>query len=622
MGGIRLRTFPFLVVLMMLLAAASTVVARPPEAAQNGLSNACARSGSDAPCRFARIIENITVGTGETQTYEDGSYQAEGTIIVASGGTVLVDNATITFQSTSAGIIVQPGGTLIVRDSVLRESDEGSEYGIDAQATSSLTLNETRVSGGSGVRIATENADVSGNLLEEIPVAMRLVDVSVTIHHNRFVNNTVSVNQTGGAPTLTHNRFEGGAVCVRDWLSDPTIVHNVFRGCHVGIYHHRSESTLSFNDMEDQANPPGGGIVVEDTMSPMIEGNRIANYGTGILIVNARAYIRGNNISGNVGDGVRIERNSAPMDITQNLIAGNGGNGVTLLSTADVSVVGNVIDGNGGEGVFASDAARLLLQGNNMTTNARNGTLLAQAPGALVEENRADGNGARGFRIEPGSEGLVLRGNRASSNGWHGFSLESDALTLEANHGNENAGAGFWIGNATGVSLAGDIGKRNRIVGFYVLHADHVNATDVTGNDNGDWGYVIVGGGHHAVLRGNASGNRIGFVVNDQSSQTPAEVTLSFARAIGNKEDGLHGTIHANRTIVSAQSGWWEDNGAHGVINSGPQAAVIDARNGYWGSPNGPTHPDNPDGDGDAVSGNVQYDPYSPVPPSEQMPLR
>ncbi|HVM44518.1 MAG TPA: right-handed parallel beta-helix repeat-containing protein, partial [Candidatus Thermoplasmatota archaeon] len=382
------RKLVYAAVLMLLCT--PLALAAPPHTP--GLPRACDVSGNANPCGDKgdggnggpKEIPDTIVGPGDEETWE-GDWTQTGTVVIF--GTATVSNGEISQEPTSGGWVVMPGGSLTITNVRLYESINGSDYGIVAHPESGLTLDLVEVQGGSGVQVATSDVSMSGSRLRDIDVALRLFDVTAVIEGNHFLDNNVAVNQTGGAPTLMNNVFDGGEFCVRDWRSDPTIVFNVFRGCHVGIYHEESESTLSWNTMSDQAYPPGTGIWIINTNSPTIEGNDITNFGTGIRITNARAYIRENTIHGNVGHGIAIETNTGPMDIHANTIFGNGGDGIRLVNVLDVPVTNNVVRHNGGDGIAIYDTPAQHIAGNVVHDNAGTGIALHNAPDARLEAN-------------------------------------------------------------------------------------------------------------------------------------------------------------------------------------------------------------------------------------------
>lgn len=421
-----------------------TAVAPPPQQAQQGgLANACQHASSNQPCVLAGVIPTTTIGSGQTVVYHDGEWTVDGDITVESGGSLTLEEATFRFTANSDGILVRSGGVLTIVASMLEpKGTDESPYVVDAEAGSTFTLNTTRVLRGNGVKVATSTLDFSGNSLEEIGLALFLNGVTGTIHHNQFLNNTVAVNQTGGVPTLDHNKFVGGEVCVRDWFTDPTITNNVFRGCHVGILHQNSDSVFRSNDMEDDAEPPGVGMLIENTNSPIIEGNRIAEYGTGIIVRNATAYIRNNEIVDNVGAGVRVESNTQPMDIQNNTIARNGGSGIRLDGANSILLHNNSLQDNGAHGLHATLVRNITLTENRAKENALDGF--------RFEESFAEGEALAA--ANNGGSGVVLTGEgvydladvNASGNMGHGFHVEVDgSVTLMRAVGIANQGDGL-----------------------------------------------------------------------------------------------------------------------------------------------------------------------------------
>lgn len=599
-------TFASLIVLTLLT---TTVAGAPSQAAEGGLTKACERAQSARPCEHLRVIRDVQVGAGQTVTYSNGTYQAQGDIEVLPGGAVVVDNATLRFSPDSVGFVVRPEGALVVKQSRLEEAAEGSEFGIDANLGSSLDLVRSEVRGGSGVRLATDDARIHENILADIPVALRNEHVSVRVHHNQFLGNGVSVNNTGGAPRLDNNTFQGGSACVRDWLSDPVVVHNTFRGCHIGIYHHRSESVLSFNDMEDDLQPPGGGIMVVDTMSPTIEGNNISRYGTGIIIKNARAYVRNNSVHHNYGHGIHVVSNSAPMDIMGNHIYANGGNGILLAQTTDVDVHDNRLEDNGASG-FISEGAQLLdLEHNHAEGNGGVGFGVMRSPGAILIGNNATENSVDGFVLD-GSNGTALVRNVASGNGGNGIAvIFSQSVQITGGSSSHSGQQGYYFGTVQDLWVEQANASHN--AGGFVF-ADVVNLTGLGlaahANDAaGIWLLRTDGYLGHAEAIGNAADGFLTMRVDDTRA-----LSLGYARAIANGGAGLR---HAQGANVTATQGWWQDNADAGVRNDVAEFS-LDARYGYWGSPSGPTHPYNEGGDGDAVVGDVLYEPFAEAPPT------
>ena len=296
----RSRSWALLIALLVLVPTAAAF--HQPDKPKNNPND---RGGQHHQGGSVPTVGSHTIRAGEFGNWSDGTYKFTGKVTIESGGLALVSNASALFASGSNGFHVLAGGTLRILDSTLQPESLSSSYRVVADPGSHLRLDGAHLKGGQGASIATELAIVTGNTFEAIPLAVHLLHTSITLSGNTFLANGVGVNQTGGFPVLRGNTFEGGTYCIRDWYSDPTIDGNRLVGCSYGIWHERSESIITNNEIVDKADPPGTGISVVDTMSPIIGGNDISNWGTGILIRNARGFVRDNTIHGNVFDGVR-----------------------------------------------------------------------------------------------------------------------------------------------------------------------------------------------------------------------------------------------------------------------------------------------------------------------------
>ncbi|HET6403854.1 MAG TPA: right-handed parallel beta-helix repeat-containing protein [Candidatus Thermoplasmatota archaeon] len=577
-----MRTRLYALVTALAVAFTPLVLAAEGPPTEPGLPRACERSNNSNTCRY--VIPTTTVGPGDNKTWQ-GFWVAEGTVDVYGNATVL--NANVTFQNTSAGFIVHPGGTLRFINSSLLELND-SEFALRAHPGSNFTLNTTSVYGGSGVKVATSALNMSGNLLANIDLALHLEGVTANVRNNRFVDNIIAVNQTGGSPTLESNRFEGGAICVKNFQTNPTILSNVFRGCHVGIYHEQSHSLFKNNDMVDQAEPPGAGMFIIGGQSPVIENNTIRNYGTGIRVVDARAYIRNNTIENNVGAGVSIEGNSAPMDIQGNLVRLNGGDGIRLVNAVAVPVFNNVVESNGGDGIHVRDSASAVLTGNTARANAGAGFSLRSAPDANLTGNVAEAN-ARGIVVDATSLRVSLVDNVVRQNAGDGVQLRANGARVLGGASNANGGHGVRLDHALQATLTGVTANANTLDG------------------------VFIGGSQATLHRVNASLNaRNGFTYDPMGPfELLGNTPMTLVRGFGN---GVAGLYNVDGNATSVRDGWWQGNKQAGVFNN-DVGSVIDAAQNYWGSPSGPTHPLNPTGTGDAVVGGVLYHPFRTAPP-------
>jgi len=403
----------------------------------------------------------------------------------------------------------------------------------------------------------------------------------------------------------------------------------------------------------------GSGIVLETGGGNFLgDTDAVGNTGAGVLVLNSSSNTVGpsvlgglrNVISGN-GTGIRIEGNSSQntvignrigTDITgtvdmgnsldgvivsggtgnriggadihvffENVISGNGGNGVTITGTATGTLVrgnkigtnaaGNVDLGNAFNGVEISGSAnntvgpvppyqRNLISGNDahgvaiqngasgnsvfgnfIGTNAAgtaalgndfNGVIIVGSPnntigGASPEaRNLLAGNGTRGVRLRTGASGNVVAGN------WIGLSVNGTPLpNLVAGVGLDDAAVNNTIGGTA--PGAGNVISGNGGSGVFITDAT-VSGNAVLGNRIGTTpsGDAPAGNALHGVhISGGAGGNTIG---------TPAGGnTIAYNAGDGVfVESGTGIPVRANR--VFGNGGLGVDLAPDGVTGNDP----------------------------------------------------
>jgi len=264
-------------------------------------------------------------------------------------------------------------------------------------------------------------------------------------------------------------------------------------------------------------------------------GGDADNNTVGGEFINAR-----NLISGNAGDGVRIDSlvaegnaiqgNLIGTDATGRAALGNTGNGVVLTDGAPTSRVGgpsagarNVISANGSDGVLvtASDA---VVQGNFVGTDAT---------------GRADlGNAGSGIRLLSGGGHLIGgteagAGNTVSGNGAAGVEVSSTNNTIQGNRIGTSVGGNTALRNEDGVRIQAGTGN--------AVGGPAEGARNVISGNLGD-GLAI--GGSETTVQGNFIGT-----------------TADGSAALGNGLDGVDirgaantigGTSGAATNVISA----------------------------------------------------------------------
>jgi parallel beta-helix repeat protein len=409
------------IALIVCIALAAPMVGADP-VPNKGIPNACESSPPGEPCKFVKtppkVIPESYVVAGENRTYT-GDWTHVGTLTI--DGFVTFQTAKILEANTSGGIVVNAGGKLVLDTSTFTDAGS-SPFTILAKPGSIVSLKSSAVVGGAGITIQTPSPIITGMTIQGIPgTALRLEGVSATMTGNTFRGNQLAVYQTGGVPRLVGNLFENNYECVHDFQTDPDIIGNTFAHCIIGIWHEQSHSTIKDNYMFEDAEPPSTGITVIDGNSPVIENNTITNFVNGIVIRNARAYVRNNTITDNVEAGILIDRNSMALDVTGNVVSRNGGDGIRLENASNIDLRRNTVTNNGGHGVLVKGAIS----------------------GIVLDSITSSDNVGTGFRFES-SNGIV--GTRLTSlRNAFGVVLVASSGNLQGSNASENRASGFVI---------------------------------------------------------------------------------------------------------------------------------------------------------------------------------
>ena len=287
------------------------------------------------------------------------------------------------------------------------------------------------------------------------------------------------------------------------------------------------------------------GVILENDDGTTLTGNRIgtdrvgaaalANAAHGILLRDsANASIGGataasrNVISGNAGDGIRMEGATAAIilgnyigvdALTGAVAVANGGAGISLdavNTTIGNGTVGgrNVISGNSQQGILVRDGTETVVQGNYIGASA-SGTVNA---GNVLEGIRIDGgsahlvggtvagmdnvisaNGGSGVRITTEATDVTLQQNliglgttlKSLGNGGDGVSIDeaSGILVTFSNRIAYNAGVGVHLTGASGNLIGADATRPAGQQGINFGNAIYANAgegvlLETESNDN------------------------------------------------------------------------------------------------------------------------------------------
>ena len=327
----------------------------------------------------------------------------------------------------------------------------------------------------------------------------------------------------------------------------------------------------------------------------------------------------GNLVSGNVGDGIRLEgadtsgnsiaANRIGTDAVGTSALANGGDGVLIRVGAHDNLVGgpfvgygNIISGNAFDGVEIQGA------GTDRNTVAGNVIGLAEGTGAALGNGRHGVvvyDGARDSRI--GGDGAALFGNIISGNVGSGVLI----------HGNDGANGptsgNLVTANGIGVDVFGGVARPNGLHGVHVMAGASGN---VVGGANAFLGNHISGNGADGVriqgaatadnrLENNVIGldrvgaaampNRFDGVVVDGAPGTVIGGAAGLGNTIsGNGNDGVEilnagsdGALVAGNTIGLGTDGETAiGNGRHGVVLYRNVQGALIGTDGARGAPN------------------------------------
>ncbi|HVR77549.1 MAG TPA: NosD domain-containing protein [Acidimicrobiia bacterium] len=226
----------------------------------------------------------------------------------------------------------------------------------------------------------------------------------------------------------------------------------------------------------------------------------IGNSGPGIRLLSANSNaIADNKVSGNSGNGVLISGggsnilrlNYIGIKASGDVALGNSGNGVQIIDSPSNTIGGadaarNLISGNVGEGIR--------IDGAKATNNRIEDNYVGTSADGLTDV----GNGASGIYIRRAPGNLVLRNLVSGNDGFAGITICGDpefcgggSLGSQTNNASANIVQGNWVG--IDGSGTGALGNRNRGVSI-----DGAPSTEISGNTiahNGFAGVVIFNAG-------------------------------------------------------------------------------------------------------------------------------
>lgn len=347
-------------------------------------------------------------------------------------------------------------------------------------------------------------------------------------------------------------------------------------------------------------------IEAPDTMTATSWSHRGAAFKTLIEVNGTSAHNITVNISGFTIDGLNksssnprytgIVYHNADGTISNNTITKFGNNpptgadgwGIFVVEGSDVTISGNTIDNWGKGGIvvdgdddYANTDVTASITGNNIT-GAGEITAVAQ----------------NGIQISRGATGAVSN-NTVNGNYYDGSAWSGSGILLYYSK-NVLVSENTLTGNQTGIYINGQDStyttddsqiKDNNIsggkYGIALLHTKNTTITSNTISRNTASGFRLRADETNTIIRGNnITGNNTSDVATAggiliENDADVSQITANFNNIVGNKQ--------------------------YGILNNGING--LDASNNWWGDSSGPSGVGS--GSGDAVSANVDYDPWT-----------
>ncbi len=148
-------------------------------------------------------------------------------------------------------------------------------------------------------------------------------------------------------------------------------------------------------------------------------GGNLSSFRSAILVLGSKnATFTGNTISDNAANGIHDNRSNGPVFLTMvnNVISGNGNQGIYWGSAPDATFHNNIITDNGSTGLNGGSRATV----TNNTISGNSGSGIDVSHNSTVEDNDVFDNGSIGISVNANS---TVRNNVITNNGNTGISL-------------------------------------------------------------------------------------------------------------------------------------------------------------------------------------------------------
>jgi parallel beta-helix repeat protein len=136
----------------------------------------------------------------------------------------------------------------------------------------------------------------------------------------------------------------------------------------------------------------------------------------GVFMFESRnSVVRDNRVTDNSRHGISTSNGDRGVEIADNLVADNGGDGVNLDDSQGVTVSDNAVRSNDGSGFDFEDVSGTVAR-NVLRGNGRYGLVLEYSDDTVVSQNTVRDNGLNGVALLDGSDDNTVRRNTVCGN--------------------------------------------------------------------------------------------------------------------------------------------------------------------------------------------------------------
>ncbi|MFA5629013.1 MAG: right-handed parallel beta-helix repeat-containing protein [Dehalococcoidales bacterium] len=298
------------------------------------------------------------------------------------------------------------------------------------------------------------------------------------------------------------------------------------------------------------------------------------------------------------------------------------------FAVKNINILNNIITNNS-YGIFLFHSQNVVIEGNKIYNNTRDAnTWSGKGIAIYTSKDMADPSKVSSGTVLPHTNNITINDNEIYGNKLYGIELNHS----EAYHGGTGGpfDVNVKITNNTIHDNSGPLDALGGALDYSRGISANGNETNVTVTGNVIYGHTASAGARfsptNAGIRLNNShgwtiqdneiyGNMRGIYAYGTSTNITINAGLLGPNLIYDNaqgicvSDGTVGTVNGNNIYDNDVNTWTSDGiNPAGVINGGSNE--LDATNNWWGDASGPKATSNPDGAGNAVSDNVNFDPW------------